>query len=305
MEPFVRLRASGMAEMFRAFGNVWKKEYARILRSNAADTAEQLALRSYPTPTGKPQDGMGNTTEAQRRGEANVRRDLYKMFRPLDSFSVRELVRQKNMAVFELANPIDWRDDDLRKAWEGRDMETLYNTFSRLTTHVGEADEFEYGEQEEQLEGIPYVPQPSIQDQRKMMSNGRWDGRSKMLVKNRQVLAKFVAERIKSVGKMANGWVLAALKLGAGGRVRHIMTGKGEGDAKFKTKKGGGEWILTNKHGDPNGMMTQVIQEVAAEQLMKLSAAAKALTAKAAQAARVASQKNRPPAPTPTSPGTP
>ncbi len=291
-----------MAEMFKAFGKVWKKDYAQILRTSAGNTAEALAKKSLPAVNGNPLAGGGNTPEAQAAGEANVRRDLYRMFRPLESFSVRELVRQKNMAVFDLANPIDWRDDDLRRAWENRDMETLYNTFARTTSYVGEADEFEYGEQEEQLEEIPYVPQPSIQDQYKMMNRGRWNGRSKTIVKNRAILAKFVADRVKSVGKVVNGWVRAAAQLGAGGRVRQIMFGKGDGEAKFKTKKGGGEWVLTNRHGDPNGMLTGIIQDVAWEQQFELHKKAQDLVRRAAAAAKAASKSGNKPTSTPGNP---
>lgn len=299
IEPRISLSAAGMASMFKAFGNVFKKEYNKILLESAKDTAESLAKRSYPTTSGNPAQGGGNTPEAMAHGEANVRRDLYGMFRPLESFSVRELVRQKNMAVFDLANPIDWKDDDLRKAWENRDMEILYNTFSRLTTHVGEADEFEYGEQEEQLEEIPYVAMPTIQDQQKMMRNGRWDKQSKMLVKNRAVLAKFVAQRLRSVGTVVNGWVKIAQQLR--GSIAKIMPGKGEGSAKFRSAKGGGEWILTNKYGNPNGMLSHVMQEVAAEEQQNLQKKAYDLVKRCVAAANAQRRAPRPSnAPTPT-----
>ena len=283
IQPQVTLNASGMGSMFRRMSATFKQEYSKILDDAARNTAEELAKHSLPAPGSNPLSGKGNTKEAWDKGQHNVRRDLYSMFVPLESKSVRDLVRQKNMAVFDLANPIDWRDDDLRKAWENRDMETLYNTFSKLTTHVGEADEFEYGEREEDLEELPYIPEPTIKAQQSMMVRGRWDGRSKMLVKNRKVLASFVKQRLLSVGTSVNGWVNIAKRFKSS--IIKIMPGAGDGKIAFRNAQGGGEWVMENKYGDPNGMMTEVIQKVAREQQVEMAKKLQDLVRRAVAAA--------------------
>lgn len=274
MQAQVRVNGAALAAWCRSVvKNFNGKEYNKLLLDQAKETAEELAKNSLPSPSFRPGMGDGNTPEAFKAGEMNVRRELYQMFRPLESFSVRQLAAARNPAVFEMAEPINWRDPDLRKAWESRNMDIMWNTFAKLHSSVGETDEFEYQEREQGDEGLakmPYVATPTINAQYSMMRNGQWNGKSRMLVKNRAVLAKFVRERIQSVGKSVNGWVQAAQQLRSS--IARVMPGAGEGKATLKAVNGGHEWTLENKYGNPNGMMTATLQRIGNQQTQKFHA---------------------------------
>lgn len=285
MQPQIKLSAAGMVSMFRAMGRVFQQEHAKILEESARDTAQELAKHSLPAPGNNPLSGRGNTAEALKQGEENVRRDLYNMFIPMDSLSVKDLVKARNTAVFDMAKPIDWRSKELRRAWEGRDMDTLYEAFKRSSgTDVNELLE------DKELEQMSYIPTPTVQDQYKMMNRGRWDGKSRALVRDRRTLAQFVARRLQSVGTSVNGWVSIAKQFK--GTLAKLLPGRGSGSAKLVKAKGGNQWVLSNKYGDPNGMLSSVMQKVTIEQQQALTKKVHDLITKSAKAANAA--KGRP-----------
>ena len=226
-------------------------------------TAKDMLEMSFPAPNNDPLARKGGTQEALNQGMKNIQTDINKMFVPLNKFTVRELVMQKNPRVFMLGNPIVWRDEGLARSWANHDMETLFNAFASIDDGMGDDDtigRYDYDEgamfKEQDFKSIRYVGSPNIGLQKGMMKNGRWNKKDRVAVDNTTVIRKFVQERQKSIGKSANGWNKCLGDIGQAGKSALPASGKGGATATITglDKK----WSLKNPLGDPNGWVSKL-----------------------------------------------
>ncbi len=264
--------ASQLVDFMRKASAKLRVEAFKVTKDASIETAQELIKHSFPAPGNNPLTGQGNTVEAKKQGEYNVRKDIESMFIPLDDFRVADLVLQKNRAVFSMNNPIEWRSEGLRKAWENQDMDTLYNAFSRGGGETAEDwDEQDYQEKAKMAASLDYLGSPSVQAQRSMMSRGRWDRQSKAIVDNRAVVEKFIMQRLQSVGKSVNGWIDCLRQLG--GRANSVMPARGQGTVKM-TVSPEVQITFSNPNGDPNGMLSatgafQKVEQIVAPSFQK------------------------------------
>jgi len=243
----------------------------RILRKNAIATAKSLIKHSFPAVDNDPNTAKGGSVNALAQGQANLARDVNKMFTPLESYSVKELVLAKNEIVFNLENPIEWRNQSMKRAWETQNMEGLYQAFSRGDTDLGALGEYH------ELQEMIYAEKPTVALQMRMMDgNHRPNGKTPVAVKNRQAIEAFIRERALSIGKSANGWNECLRELGAS-TFGHLP-GKGYGSVT----NNGTSITLKNPYGDPNGMVTKsgAMAKVVKEQSDDLRADVKKATDK-------------------------
>ena len=254
IKPKVELDAKPLGIRMSSMSKFYQEKYLGIMREGARDVAEGIVRHSYPAPGNDPLAGQGNTAAARKQGEENVRGEITSMFIPMDRYSLSAFIKQRNEVVFMMANPIEWRSDVMKRAWQSRDMDKLYESFKKN----------DFVNSESEPPDVPYVETPTIGVQQSMMKNGRWDGKSSVLVRNRRVVEAFVAQRLKSVGKSVNGWVDICKQLK--GNVMKVMQGKGYGVAKLTKVQDGEVYVLKNPNGNPNGMMDKSIQKVLQEE---------------------------------------
>jgi hypothetical protein len=246
-------------EALRGLGKSFESEFREIARGSARRVCEEYVKHSYPNVGNDPMNPMGNTDAAQKQGEKNLRKEVNSMFVPLDQMRVSELVLQKNDVVFNMNNPIQWRDEGLKRAWESRDMDTLYNAFSAIDTGYNQQEgSYDYDEgslfKEQDFKQFQYVDVPSVAIQQQMRgADGKWDGKTKALVRNRQVIQQFIQKRMQDIGKMVNGWNECLRQLGGGAIYK--MLGKGFGSVTVSD--GGLTYNIVNKNGDFNQMISK------------------------------------------------
>jgi hypothetical protein len=213
--------------------------------------------------------GKGNTLEALGMGVYNLQKDINSMFVPLDEVRVSTLVAQRNELLWNLNNPIQWRDEALAKAWSARNMDALYNAFQSVNDNLGEYD-YDEGAmfKQQDFKQMEYSDRPTVALQMQARVNGRWDKKTKIAVKNRQVIESFIKERVRSIGKSANGWIECLKALGSS--VAAVLPGKGKGSIS----KNGDQIVLNNPLGNPNGMVTRagVMDKVIKEETVKMEA---------------------------------
>ena len=276
MDAKFKVDSKQLNEALRGLGKSFESEFSEIARGSARRVCEAYLKHSYPNVGNNPKNPMGNTEEAKKQGEKNLRKEVNSMFIPLDSMRVSDLVAQKNDVVFNMNNPIDWRDEGLRKAWENRDMDTLYNAFQAIDTGYNQKEgSYDYDEgslfKAQDYVKMQYVDVPTVALQQQMRgSDGKWDGRTKMLVRNRQVVQAFIQARMKDIGKMVNGWNECLQQLGGGAIYK--MLGKGFGSVRVSD--GGLTYHINNKNGDFNKMIskTTVPKMIQQEEQMRLKA---------------------------------
>jgi hypothetical protein len=272
----VQLTGNGAPLQFqmKAQQDAFKHGYEELMRTVAISTAHSLLRHSFPAVGNEPWSGNGNSAAAKEQGEYNLRKDINNMFYPLSNHSVKELVGMRNPAVFQLDNPIQWRDESLARAWANQDMDTLFMSFQSLGTYTGENDWLNLENtmfNEVQANKVNYVGIPNEELHKRAMVNGRWDKKTRYAVKNREVITQFIAKKMRDIGKSANGWVDCIRKLGS--QVSQALPGKGSGSVKIDRSNGSITYSLDNAHGDPNGMITksQVLTKVMAEEQLKMN----------------------------------
>lgn len=263
----MRVRLSGdghhLHHLCKLKAAAWKAGYEKMMHDIAVETATRMLNHSYPAPGNDPTQGKGNTQEAKAQGEYNLRKDIEHMFYPLDKHSVKELVGMRNNVVFQLDNPIQWRDPDLERAWKSQDMDILFMAFQSLGTYTGESDWLNLENtmfNEVQANTVNYVEVPNEEIHQSSMKNGRWDGKTKTAVRNKQVIEQFLRRKMRDIGRSANGWVDILKKLGS--MVSSVLPGRGSGTLSIKQGGGNITYSMENLHGNPNGMLTDVQAKV-------------------------------------------
>jgi hypothetical protein len=235
----------------------WRAGYPKVLKDVAIETAKAFLAHSYPAPGNDPMKGDGNTPAAKQQGEYNLRKDINSMFYPLSKHSVKELVGMRNDVVFQLGNPIEWRDESLARAWASQDMDSLFMAFHSLGTATGEANDYINNEltyfNDVQLNTVNYVEVPNEEIHQSSMRNGRWDGKTRTAVRNRQVIEQFIRRKMRDIGKSANGWVDILKKLGSA--ASSVLPGKGLGTLTKTNGQNSVGYKMNNAWGNPNGML--------------------------------------------------
>lgn len=230
-------------------------------RSVAQDMARDFLAYSFPAVGNDPKSAKGGTEAAKQQGIKNLRYDINSMFIPLKKFTVKQLVMQKNPLVWQLGNPIVWRDEGLARAWNRQDMDTLFNAFASIDDGMGDDDtigRYDYDEgamfKEQDLNQVKLADRPTISLQKQMMTAGRWNKRDRVAITEASTIRAFIAHRQKSIGKSANGWNKCLSDLG--GVKKSILPGKGKGGAYKVGKNLDAEYRMENPWGDPNGWVS-------------------------------------------------
>jgi hypothetical protein len=249
--------------------------FPQLAKDAAISTCKNHLEHSFPAPGNDPSKGGGNTTAAYQQGKDNLAKEIRSMFIPLNSISVATLVAQRNELLWNLDNPIQWRDEGLAKAWANRNMDAMWDAF--MSTDQGLGD-YAYDEgslyKAQDFSKTEYAEKPTVVLQRQMRNpDGRWDGRSKVAVKNRQVIEQFIKERTKSIGKSANGWKECLKALGSS--VMSVLPGRGVGTVSTNGSKGDVVIRCKNAHGDFAGMVSRsgVLEKIKAEESAKFAKA--------------------------------
>lgn len=237
------------------------KIYPGVCDQRAMLICQQLYEHSYPAEGNDPGSGTGGTTSALEQGSANIEADINSMFVPGGRAMVGNLIMQRNFAaVWSIAPVISWRSESIQRAWDSRDNEALYNVFKNAGWEAGPK--------------ITFTDVPTETLYRKMRDKATGSVKKEILqnpdlrvhIRDQLTLNVFIANRIKTIGKMANGWLECVEALG--GKAQQILPGKGKGDVK-KTGSGMDYGVTcTNHHGDFNGMMskTGVVEKVMTRQ---------------------------------------
>jgi hypothetical protein len=249
--------------------------FPKLAQDAAISTCKNHMAHSFPSPGNNPMSGQGNTSSALQQGKDNLSKEIRSMFVPLSSMSVASLVAQRNELLWNLDNPIQWRDEGLARAWSNRNMDAMWDAF--MSTDGGLGD-FAYDEgsdfKAQDFNKIEYSEKPTVALQMQMRQpNGRWDGKSKVAVKNRAVIEQFIRQRAQSIGKSANGWKECLSQLGSS--IMSIFPGKGVGTVSQSGSKGDVIIRMKNAKGDFAGMLAKsgVLEKIKAEETDKFARA--------------------------------
>ena len=264
----ITLRGDGMQVHYlcKLQAAAWKAGYEKMMAEVALEHATALYKHSFPAPGNDPLKGNSGGPEAYEQGKYNLTKDINSMFYPIGKHSVRELVGMRNRAVFQIDNPIQWQDEDLARAWAAQDMDILFMAFQTKGTWSGESDYLNLENtffNEVAADTVTYMETPNEEVHQSSMRNGRWDGKTKTAVRNRAAIQKFLSQKMKDIGRSANGWVDCIKKLG--GQISALMPGKGLGTVDIKRDATGIQYSLTNAYGNPNGMADEAIAKVVQE----------------------------------------
>lgn len=249
--------------------------FPQLAKNAAISTCKNHIAHSFPAPGNNPMSGQGNTTAALQQGKDNLAKEIRSMFIPLNSMSVASLVAQRNELLWNLDNPIQWKDEGLAKAWATRNMDAMWDAF--MSTDQGLGD-YQYDEgslyKAQDFKKIEYSEKPTLALQTQMRQpNGRWDGRSKVAVKNRAVIEQFIKQRAQSIGKSANGWKDCLSQLGS--TIMSVFPGRGVGKVSQSGNKGDVVIRMRNAKGDFAGMVSKsgVLEKIRAEESDKFARA--------------------------------
>lgn len=261
----VRLTGDGMQVHYlcKLQAAAWKAGYEKMMAETALAQATALYKHSFPAPGNDPLKGNSGTDEAYKQGQYNLTRDINSMFYPIGKHSVKELVGMRNRAVFQIDNPIQWNDPDLERAWNAQDMDILFMAFQTQGTWSGESDYLNLENtffNEVAADTVNYIETPNEEIHQSSMRNGRWDGKTKTAVRNRAAIQRYLAVKMKDIGRSANGWVDCIKKLG--GQISALMPGRGAGTVDVKRDASGIRYTMTNNYGNPNGMLDEAIDKV-------------------------------------------
>ena len=218
-------------------------KYPIYVRQCASNICHELLRRSYPAVGNKPESLTGGTDGAIKQGEANIRKDVNQMFGAISDLRVGDiLMAGRGDLLSNLNNPIEWRSDVLKLAWERGDYKELFEAFKTAGWQAGEIN---YAE----------APTLKLQDQVRNPQTGILKKPvKKVYVKSREQIESFIQERMKAVGKMSGGWVQCLRALGRS--PSNNMNGNGEGAVDFYGSGPTYGVVATNKYGDFNKMLS-------------------------------------------------
>lgn len=251
MNGVVIIDASSFSKSIGELNAILKIETPRLVKECAISVCKAFMKHSYPAVGNDPETGQGGSQAAREQGEYNLQRDIHQMFVPLERYRVADFVHRKDSVVFEMEDPIEWRSKSLEAAWKSENMDALYNAFSKT-------EESPYAKE---LKEFPYAPEPTVALQRAVLP---FRGKRKIIVKNRQVIDDFAKERMKSIGRSANGWVECVESLGSTLETALLGTGAG----RVTVSDGGATVTVENQFGDPNKMITKsgVVDKIITEE---------------------------------------
>ena len=255
-----------IADKFGEASDEIEKQYPLYVRQCAANICYELLKRTYPVVNNDPSSATGGTDQAIKQGEQNVRNDINQMFGTIDDLRVGDLVMAgRSDLLSNLNNPIEWQSPSLEKAWQTKDYTKLFYAFQKAGWEEGDVQ-------------IADAPTVEIQaGMRNPETGAMLRPVKKVYVKDRNQIESFIAERIKTVGKMAGGWVQCLEALGR--KPTTTMNGNGEGSIE---EVGSGTTygvVATNTYGDFNQMLTKtgLTEKVVWEQGQKFTESVRAM----------------------------
>jgi hypothetical protein len=229
------------------------------LKDYVIEVIKELLNKSYPAPGNDPSSGGGNSTEAVEQGKSNIEAEINRAFTTWDNTKVGDLIMAKNEAVlWNLNNPIPWRNPRLARAWQNKDLDTLYRAFK--------AAGWEEGKDNTNFEQEPTT---GIHNRLRDPNSGRIldavrnNKQLRISVRDRQAIEAYILTKQKSIGTMAGGWVKALTALGY--NANSPFGGNGQGGATISNK--GLTIKAYNSLGDYNGMISEhgIIEAVVRE----------------------------------------
>lgn len=235
-------------------------KYPIYVRQCAANICHELLRRSYPAVGNDPSSLSGGTDGAIKQGEANIRKDVNQMFGAVSDLRVGDLLMAgRSDLLSNLNNPIEWRSDVLKLAWERGDYKELFHAFQTAGWQAGE---------------INYAEAPTLKLQATMRSPQTGLLKKpvkKVYVRSQEHIESFIQERLKAVGKMAGGWVQCLRALGRS--PSNNMNGNGEGSVDIYGSGSTYGVVATNKYGDFNSMLskTGMAQGVVQEEALRFT----------------------------------
>lgn len=234
-----------------------------ILRAFLILTIRDLLDKSHPVLGNDPRGGGGNTNSAVDQGEINLNAEINRAFTTWDNTKVGDLIMARNEAVlWNLNNPIDWRNKRLKRAWEKRDIEYLYQSFKL----AGWAENPPAGE---------YVLEPTEELHDKLRDPKTGGIRADVVknpslrisVRDREAIEAYIIQKQLSIGKMVSGWVKCLRDLGDK-NVSTPFRGSNFNTGEASVSSDGLTLKANNLLGDFNYMISRwgIIEEVLKEQ---------------------------------------
>jgi len=255
--------ASNFPQIAEQLGSVSKDietKYPLYVRQCAASICHELLRRSYPAVGNNPEALTGGTDGAMKQGEANIRRDVNQIFGAASDLRAGDLLMAGRADLLKNLNKqIDWKSDVLKLAWEEGDYNQLFQAFKKKGWQDGG---YEFAEE----------PTLKLQASRRNPETGILKKPvKKVYVKSRGQIESFIQERIKSVGKMAGGWVQCLQALGRTPSGK--MNGNGEGTVEIYGSGTTYGIVATNKNGDFSRMLskTGLVEKVIQEEALKFT----------------------------------
>ena len=222
------------------------------VRQCCADICTDLIKHSYPAEGNDIKSGKGGTYAAVNQGFENIKRDVWRGFTHTGNIKAGDAIMQRNAdLIANLGNPIVWQNEGLKKAWESRNVDVLYKAFKQAGWEESDGK-------------IHYVDVPTVSIYQKMRDPNT--GAIKEALKHNKALRihtpdkskvdQIIAEKFKSVGKMAGGWVECLRQLS---RMSPIVYPSKKGSGKVYAVGQGAEYgvIAVNEFGDFNGMVSR------------------------------------------------
>lgn len=236
-----------------------------ILRAFLVLTIRDLIDKSHPILGNDPRGEGGGTNPAFDQGLENLTKEINRAFTTWDNTKVGDLIMARNEAVlWSMNNPIDWRNPRLKKAWEKRDINYLYDTFKIA------------GWTENPTAGN-FVDQPTEELHDRMRDPKTGGIRAEILknpslrisVRDREAIEAYIMQKKTSIGKMAGGWVKALRALG-NNYPSPFDPNVGSGSASVS--ENGLTLKASNSYGDFNYMISKwgIVEEVLKEQGMNM-----------------------------------
>lgn len=255
----VKTNAAEVANNIKGGTDEIMKMLPNALKEYVVECVKELLKKSYPAPGNDPTNGGGGTAAAVDQGKDNLAAEINSAFTTWDNTKVGDLIMAKNEAVlWNLNNPIAWRNPRLERAFNTKDIDTLYRAFAGAGW-VENEDKTNY--------------QPDISTDMHAKARDPASGAILAAVKNnkqlrisvrdRQAIESYIITKQKSIGTMAGGWIKALSALGS--PVADPFGGAGAGGATISNK--GLTIKATNELGDYNGMISRhgIIEAVVRE----------------------------------------
>lgn len=243
----VSVDASALSAHLYDYSQVLGKSLSEVVRRQAALFCQDMI--SYSRPFSGSTPGDGNTSSAKLHGAENVRRSIFKIFRPIDKASKSQIADLGSYEVFKL--------------WNKRKGESIQGTKKILRWQKFQ-QKFAKGNQ------LAFVGPGDISSMSKIHSNLRTDGghgslisearRSKQpfaIVAKESDLNSYVRKKQKDVGFLKSAYYIAATNLGenikAAAWVRHGEAASNAISIKVSDDPAKPAFIVGNKIGKRAG----------------------------------------------------